>query len=85
MSGVTVSLGDAGGTFPNGIYADNSGNDSVLGGNGADSIDGGTGNDTLSGGPATVLCRSFDHILCSKGDEPWAQAGRMNFAKKRCE
>ncbi len=22
------------------------------------------------GGPVTVLCRSFDHILCSKGDEP---------------
>jgi hypothetical protein len=21
-------------------------------------------------GPATVLCRSSDHILCSKGDEP---------------
>jgi glycosyltransferase involved in cell wall biosynthesis len=21
-------------------------------------------------GPVTVLCRSFDHILCSKGDEP---------------
>ncbi len=35
-------------------------------------------------GPATVLCRSFEHTLCSKGDEPWAQAGRMNFAKKRC-
>jgi DNA repair ATPase RecN len=35
-------------------------------------------------GPATVLCRSFDHLLCSKGDEPWAQAGRMNFAKMRC-
>jgi type I restriction enzyme M protein len=35
-------------------------------------------------GPVPVLCRSFDHILCSKGDEPWAQAGRMNFAKKRC-
>jgi hypothetical protein len=36
-------------------------------------------------GPVTVLCRSFDHLLCSKGDEPWVQAGRMNFAKKRCE
>jgi hypothetical protein len=36
-------------------------------------------------GPVTVLCRSFDHILCSKGDEPWAQAGRMNFAKMRRE
>jgi len=22
------------------------------------------------GGPATVLCRSSEHILCSKGDEP---------------
>jgi hypothetical protein len=21
-------------------------------------------------GPVTVLCRSFDHILCSRGDEP---------------
>jgi hypothetical protein len=21
-------------------------------------------------GPVPVLCRSFDHILCSKGDEP---------------
>jgi len=28
------------------------------------------GNVTLQIGPATVLCRSFDHILCSKGDEP---------------
>ena len=36
-------------------------------------------------GPVPVLFRSFDHILCSKGDEPWAQAGRVNFAKKRCE
>ncbi len=35
-------------------------------------------------GLVTVLCRSFDHILCSKGDEPWAQAGRMNFVEKRC-
>jgi hypothetical protein len=35
-------------------------------------------------GPVTVLCRFFDHILCSKGNEPWAQAGRMNFAKMRC-
>jgi hypothetical protein len=39
----------------------------------------------MSAGPVTVLCRSFDHLLCSKGDEPWVQAGRMNFAKKRCE
>ena len=30
-----------------------------------------------------VLCRSSDHLLCSKGDEARAQAGRMNFAKKR--
>jgi hypothetical protein len=40
---------------------------------------------SLNIGPVTVLCRSFDHLLCSKGDEPWVQAGRMNFAKKRCE
>jgi hypothetical protein len=25
----------------------------------------------VSIGPVPVLCRSFDHILCSKGDEPW--------------
>jgi hypothetical protein len=24
----------------------------------------------LETGPVTVLCRSSDHILCSKGDEP---------------
>jgi len=35
-------------------------------------------------GPVTVWCRSFDHVMCSKGDEPWAQAGRMNFARMRC-
>ena len=32
-------------------------------------------------GPVTVLCRSSGRILCSKGDEPWAQAGRINFAR----
>ena len=35
-------------------------------------------------GPVTVWCRSFDHVMCSKGDELWAQAGRMNFARMRC-
>jgi uncharacterized protein len=35
-------------------------------------------------GPVTVWCRSFDHVMCSKGDEPWAQAERMNFARTRC-
>lgn len=35
-------------------------------------------------GPVAVWCRSFDHVMCSKGDEPWAQAGRMNFARMRC-
>lgn len=34
-------------------------------------------------GLVTVWCRSFDHVMCSKGDEPWAQAGRMNFARMR--
>jgi len=38
----------------------------------------------LEGGLVTVWCRSFDHVMCSKGDEPWAQAGRMNFVRKRC-
>lgn len=32
-------------------------------------------------GSVTYLCRSFDSIMCSKGDEPWAQAGRMDSAK----
>jgi hypothetical protein len=39
--------------------------------------------DKLSG-PVAVWCRSFDHVMCSKGDEPWAQAERMNFARTRC-
>jgi hypothetical protein len=38
----------------------------------------------MDGGPVTVWCRSFDHVMCSKGDEPWAQAERMNFARTRC-
>jgi hypothetical protein len=24
----------------------------------------------IQAGPGPALCRSFDHILCSKGDEP---------------
>lgn len=35
-------------------------------------------------GPVTYLCRSFDHVTCSKGEEPWAQAERMNFVRLRC-
>jgi len=35
-------------------------------------------------GAVAVLCHSFDHISCSQGDELWAQAGRMSFAKMRC-
>jgi hypothetical protein len=30
-------------------------------------------------GAVTVLCRSSDQAFWSKGYEPWAQAGRMNF------
>ena len=26
----------------------------------------------------------FDSVMCSKGDELWAQSGRMNFARMRC-
>ena len=36
-------------------------------------------------GPVTVWCRSFDHVMCSKGEELWAQEERMNFAGMRCE
>ena len=35
----------------------------------------------VSFGPVAVWCRSFDSIICSKGDELWAQEERMNFAK----
>ena len=35
-------------------------------------------------GPVAVWCRSFDSVMCSKGDESWAQSGRMNFARMRC-
>ena len=35
-------------------------------------------------GLVAVWCRSFDSVMCSKGDELWAQSGRMNFARMRC-
>jgi hypothetical protein len=35
-------------------------------------------------GLVAVRCRSFDCMMCSKGDEPWAQAGQMTFARMRC-
>ena len=38
----------------------------------------------LTDGLVTVWCRSFDSVMCSKGDEVWAQSGRMNFARMRC-
>ncbi|MCH8467693.1 MAG: AI-2E family transporter [Roseinatronobacter sp.] len=36
-------------------------------------------------GPVAVWCRSFDSVMCNKGDEPWAQEERKNFEKTRCE
>ena len=35
-------------------------------------------------GLVTVLCRSFDHVMCSKGEGLWAQEEQTNFAKMRC-
>lgn len=35
-------------------------------------------------GSVAVWCRSLERVMRSKGDEPWAQAGRMNFARMRC-
>jgi len=35
-------------------------------------------------GPVAVWCRSFDSILCSKGDELWDNRGRTNFVRMRC-
>jgi hypothetical protein len=35
-------------------------------------------------GPVTVWCRSFDSILCNKGDELWDEHGQMNSARMRC-
>jgi type IV secretion system T-DNA border endonuclease VirD2 len=35
-------------------------------------------------GLVAVWCRSFDSVMCSKGDDAWAQSGRMNFARTRC-
>jgi exodeoxyribonuclease I len=35
-------------------------------------------------GLVAVWCRSFDSVMCNKGDEPWAQSGRMSFARMRC-
>jgi hypothetical protein len=37
------------------------------------------------GGPVAVWCRSFDSVMCSKGDDSWAQEERTNFVKMRCE
>lgn len=34
--------------------------------------------------PVAVWCRFFDSAMCSKRDQPWAQAVRMNFAKMPC-
>jgi len=36
-------------------------------------------------GPVAVWCRSYDSVMCSKEDEPWAQEERKNFEKTRCE
>jgi hypothetical protein len=36
-------------------------------------------------GPVAVWCRSFDSIMCSKGDELWAQEEQMNSARMQCE
>ena len=35
-------------------------------------------------GPVAVWCRSFDSIMCSKGDELWARPERMNFERMQC-
>jgi len=35
-------------------------------------------------GPVAVWCRSFDSILCSKGDELWDKHGLTNFVKMQC-
>jgi hypothetical protein len=35
-------------------------------------------------GLVTVWCRSFDHVMCSKGEQLWAQEEQTNFAKMRC-
>jgi hypothetical protein len=34
-------------------------------------------------GLVAVWCRSFDHVLCSKGDEGWAQVEKMKFTRMR--
>jgi len=47
----------------------------------------GLGSYTMSSddGPVAVWCRSFDSIMCSKGDELWAREERMNSARMQCE
>ena len=35
-------------------------------------------------GPVAVWCRSFDSILCSKGDELWDNHGPTNFVRMLC-
>ena len=35
-------------------------------------------------GPVAVWCRSFNSILCNKGDELWDEHGQTSFVKMRC-
>lgn len=35
-------------------------------------------------GPVAAWCRSFVSAICRKGNEPWTQSGRVNFARMRC-
>ena len=36
-------------------------------------------------GPVAVWCGTFDSIMCSKGDELWAQEEQMNSARMQYE
>ena len=36
-------------------------------------------------GPVAVWCRSFDSVMCSKGDDSWAQEEQTNSVRMRCE
>jgi hypothetical protein len=46
----TINLENGGDTYPNTTYPDNSGSDTINGGNGVDVIDAGDGNDIINGG-----------------------------------
>lgn len=85
---ITADMLDDGGKFlgqsSGGLNAPNFRNWTAKTDNAVEIKPGGQIRYTTSIGLVAVWCRSFDSVMCSKGDEPCAQSGRMNFARMLC-